>query len=528
MSGLVTHLRRSPWVWGSLVLLLLSRVPAMRCAFELDRDESQMAAQAMRYAQDLTPWRSVEGETNGPLDSWLLLAAHELGMPLRYQALHVLAALLLAAILLATYAALRRLVGETGAGVGLAAGAWWLAWAPVQEFVHYSSELVPALLLSLAVGAIARARRAPAGPDWRLGLVAGVLLGLAPWGKLQAGPVALMLGIWALVDGAKRKAADTSTRRKYLGALLVGAILPAVLLLSWVVVAGAGEEFWRIYVISGIYHGRARPWGVHLQNLEDLVLWRANSPWLWDAVLLAAGTLWLRGRTGGKVGSPRILSLASLWLAAGLFVALRPITQWTHYAIFFLPPLVAWAAILAQALLGGDLRVTGNRRRRLGWLVLAIGILPLPVINFFYYHYGQAARLMASSRQAFAGEIVLAQAVRTFVPQPTSLAVWGWKPSLYVDLGLPPATRNAVCAFLTDGNPNQEFLRAGYMRDLEASKPEVIVDVEDYVYRGQRQTAPSSFPALAAYLDQNYLLAGHTAAPRTADYSMAIAIYTRR
>src|SRR5665213_2535239 len=134
MSGLVTHLRRSPWVWGSLALLLLSRVPAMVCPFELDRDESQMAAQAMRYAHDLTPWRSVEGETNGPLDSWLLLAAHDLGMPLNYPALHILAALCLAAILLATYAAMRRLAGETGALIGLAAGAWWLACAPVQEF----------------------------------------------------------------------------------------------------------------------------------------------------------------------------------------------------------------------------------------------------------------------------------------------------------------------------------------------------------------------------------------------------------
>jgi hypothetical protein len=135
---------------------------------------------------------------------------------------------------------------------------------------------------------------------------------------------------------------------------------------------------------------------------------------------------------------------------------------------------------------------------------------------------------MATSRSAFAGEIFLAQAVRHFVPQPASLEVWGWKPSLYVDLGVAPATRNAVCAFLTDGNPSQEFLRAAFLGDLEKSRPEVIVDVEDYVYRGQRQTAPETFPAFAAYLDAHYSLAGRTEARRTADYSMALAIYVRR
>jgi hypothetical protein len=182
------------------------------------------------------------------------------------------------------------------------------------------------------------------------------------------------------------------------------------------------------------------------------------------------------------------------------------------------------AAILGQMLLGGD---QADRPRRLGWLILAVGILPLPIANFVHYHYYRAAQAMASSRQAFAGEIVLAQAVRHFVPQPASLAVWGWKPSLYVDLGVAPATRNAVCAFLIDDNPSRDFLRAAYMRDLEKSRPEVIVDVEDYVYRGQRRSAPDTFPALAAYLDQNYILAGHTEARRTADYGMAIAIYIR-
>jgi len=199
----------------------------------------------MRYGQDLTPWRSVEGESNGPLDSWFLLAAHDLGMPFSYPTLHLLAALCLVGILLATHSAARRLAGDAAALVGLAAGAWWLAWAPVQEFEHYSSELVPCLLLSCSLSAVIRARQTPSGADWRLGLLGGALLGLAPWGKLQAAPLALALGVWAVGDGLFEKSAPAPVRWRYAAALAAGAILPGVLLLTWVVRAGAGEEFWR-------------------------------------------------------------------------------------------------------------------------------------------------------------------------------------------------------------------------------------------------------------------------------------------
>jgi len=527
MSGFVTHLGRSRWLWICPGFLLFSRLPAMLCPFELDRDESQMAAQAMRYAQDMTPWQSVEGETNGPLDSWFLLAAHDLGVPFNYISLHVLAALCLVAILMATRAAVRRLTGDTAALVGLAAGSWWLALAPVEDLVHYSSELIPVVFLCLGLATTLRAAQAADGPDWRLGLLGGIFLGLAPWGKMQAGPVALVLGLCAAAYGWR---ANGVPGRRYVGALAAGAILPGALLLAWVAAAGAGEEFWRVYIVGGLYHGRSRPWGVHLRNFEDLIFWRASSPWFWDAGLLALGALWLRGWTGWRVVPSRTRWLAILWLAAGVFVALRPITQWIHYTLFCLPPLVLCAAVAAQIALGPGGGAGAEPSPQRVWIVLALGLLPLPAANFLHYHYYRAAEVMllANRSHAFARQVLLTQGVRRFVPQPRSLAVWGWAPSLYVDLGLPPATRNAVYAFLTDDNPSRDFLRAAFIRDLEHSAPEVIVDTEDNVFRGQRKTSPETFPALAGYLRQHYLLLGHGELRQTADYTLVIDIYRRR
>jgi hypothetical protein len=524
MTLTIPSWRKLAWIGACLTVLLVSRVPAIVCPFEINLDEGQLAAQAMRYGQDLTPWRSVEGETNGPLDSWFLLAAHDLGMPYDYPSLHLTAALCLAAILLATYAAARWLVGDPAALVGLAAGAWWLAWAPAPDFVHYSSELVPALLLSLGLAAVARARRAPTGPDWRLGLIAGGLLGLAPWGKLQAGPIALVLGAWALADGLAGSAGSASTRRRYAGALLAGALLPVLVLGGWVAAAGAGEEFWRIYLVNGGNNGRFQTWSAEARNLGGILTWYDNYPWIWTSALLVAGALGMRRRGRGAPVRRRVGVLAVLWLAAGLAVALRPVAQRPHYALLFLAPLILLVVLAAEVILAA-----GNARRGRSWLLIALALVPLPVAHCFRYHYDRVAEALWSARSShlFDGETYLAAAVRHFVPRPRSLAVWGWKPSLYVDLGLPPATRNAVNAFLTDGNPNQEFLRAAFLRDLAAARPEVIVDVEDMVHLGRRRTPPAIFPAFAQYLELHYAVAGTAEITRTAEDRMVIVIYDR-
>jgi hypothetical protein len=502
----------------------------MLCAFEINVDESMMTAQAMRYRQDLAPWRSVESESNGPIDSWVLLAAHEGGVPFGYRSLHILAALFLAATLLATFFAARRLAGDTPALFGLAAGSGWLALAPVQEFEHYASELAPCLLLALSLAAIVRAGQAADGPDWRRGVLAGVLLGLAPWGKLQAGPVALALGAWAFCDALARR---SRPGRLYAAALAAGAIAPSAAFLAWIAAAGSGQEFWRAYVLGGLYHAPAKSWQLLLSNVGDLLSVQPSAPWFWDAALLSIGACFLRRRAQHRAPIARPLVLALVLLAAGLYVTLRPITQWGHYALFCLSPLMLVAALCARCALGGEApeAVGGAARpRRAAWIVLAAGLLPLPVFAFVRggylrdisqkWNYGQS--------HVFDDENFIARAVTYYVPKPESLAVWGWKPSLYVDLGLPPAVRSAGYAYLKDGNPSQDLLRAAFIQDLEQSRPQVFVDVEDYVLKDRRRTPPEIFPELAAYLYENYrLVGGGKGVKSNPDYSLVINVYRR-
>ena len=499
----------------------------MLCPFQLNVDEGQMLAQAMRYGQDLTPWRAVDGETGGPILSWFLLLGHDLGLPFNFRAEHLLAALCLAGTLLAAFAAARRLVGEEPALIGLAAGSLWLALMPDEDFSHYSSELVPELFVALALVGLAGVARSKTGVGGRV-FLAGLFLGLVPWAKLQAVPIALMLGVWALA-AVIRDEPLPKRRRRHAAFLIGGALLPGALILAWVAQAGAFGQFWHSYIIANLSRAAGKPWGAQETNLLDLLFFQEGSPWFLDAALLVIGAFCLRGRTGWRAVPRRATVLALLLLTAAVFAVLRPVITYSHYEQLCLVPLLLLVACCARVLLG-DRSATTDPRRRAGWCILAIGLLPLPAA--YFWHYDELRILAETWRydqsSAFQPQAFVVRAVRHFAPKAESLAVWGWAPYLYVDLGVPPGTRDAGYASMTDGNPSEDFIRSAFLRDLEKSSPQVVVDTEDYIAGGVRKTAPETFPAFAAYLGSNYRLIGRGTIVRGPDLTLLVDVYLRR
>jgi hypothetical protein len=518
--------RTSLWVGVCLGFFLISRVPAMQCPFQLNVDEGQMLAQAMRYAHDLTPWRSVDGETGGPILSWFLLLGHELGLPFNFRSEHALAALCLAGTLLATFAAARRLIGVEAALIGLGAGSLWLALIPDEDFSHYSSELVPDLFIALALAILAGAARSKTGA--RRMFFVGLLLGLVPWAKLQAVPIALVLGFWALAE-VLRGEPGTGPRWRQAGLVLLGGLLPSAILLTWVAQAGAWDQFWHSYILANLARAAAKPWSAQGTNLLHLLLFQEGSPWFLGAAVLALGAFGLRGRAGWRAVPHGATVLAVLLLAAAIFAVLRPVITYSHYEQLCLVPLVLLVACCARALLG-DGSAAADPRRRAGWIILAVGLLPLPAA---YFYHNDGWRILGETwnyehSRAFQPQAFVDRAVRQFAPGAKSLAVWGWTPYLYVDLGIAPGTRDAGYASMTDGNPSEEFIRAAFFRDLEKSSPQFIVDTEDYIVSGARKTAPDGFPALAAYLRSNYKLIGRGTVSRAPEVMLQVDVYVRQ
>jgi hypothetical protein len=385
-------------------------------------------------------------------------------MPVGYAWAHALAAFTLSATVVLAIAAAWRFFGRTGALVGGLLGTLWVVLHQITDFVQYSSELVPILLVAISL--------ALAGKSFPLDLVAAFLLGLMPWAKLQVVPIGLVIGAWIVARTLWSRKEDTLPVPARIGRatlIVCAAAVPSIVLLFAVVRGGAWEECRRAYFVTNLsYAGEASLLPFLRRALDCTVLAGSMAPWC--VGLLLAGLLvpWRRALASELADwrGPGFLALGVVLASVAAWA--RTPTEWAHYDFFLLPGLIlATAAVLAPAPPGSP------GFRRVGACVLAAGavyaaLLAGPAVNSAQVLLG----LRAKPQEADG----LLAAVRGLVPGFRTLAVWGWRPSVYVRGGLTPPTRQANCGFLFIDNPSRSFLRTKYAEDLEKSLPDVVVD----------------------------------------------------
>ena len=91
-----------------------------------------------------------------------------------------------------------------------------------------------------------------------------------------------------------------------------------------------------------------------------------------------------------------------------------------------------------------------------------------------------------------------------------TLSIWGWMPQVYVQLGLPPATRDAVSHYAV-ASSLQDYYRRRYLVDLKRGRPAIFIDaVGDGGFPAYSHWTTAQkhecFPELAKFIDDNYSL----------------------
>lgn len=488
-------IRQHIWIIGAccIAFVLVSRLPAINHRAEINRDESQMVAQAMRFAHDLMPWRAVDGTTSGPVNSWFLLGARALGLKLDHQSAHAMAAVTLAAALLGLFFASRRHFGSIAATIALAIAAAWLAFNQGPDFVHYSSEIVPLLLLSLAL---------LFGESSLMGACIGAfLLGLVPWAKLQAGPIAAVVGLWLVFTTFRAATAGCMRVNRWIAVMLVGAaaLLPSAVILGAIIRAGVTEDFVRSYFIANLYYAGPLSIKKLVLHLVRFASVEAVTPWLLVVGSLFVTALFRLRRDIRNV--PPVVAFGAILMAFSLLICGRSQTFFPHYQLLLVPGLFLCTA--STAWLFGKIGA-----RPAGYAALAVAV-------FAAVQLGGALRgvrnLQQGSEPSAASRVI--RKVRQVTPNLGSVGIWGWAPALYVELQATPPTRHAICHYLIEPSPSREFFRVSFMRDLRASMPAVILDLSE-AYNGQSQDkSVASFAELQTFLRENYVPPVRVAVP---------------
>lgn len=520
LASVIQSLRRPekapPRDWAFVLLLLFFllawRWPVFFWPQGLNPDESQLVSGAITLTRDPVFWRSVDGNTAGPFNFYVLLPLHWLGLPLDYMSARLTGLLLVWGALSCCYRMLRSDLDAATARIGFLPGALFFATVYNGDFIHYSTEHLPLFVFSAAACLLWTGRAAPPRtglhPAW---LAAGVCMGILPWAKLQAAPLAAALALWGVILALGDRQRAWPARCARIGWLATAALTPSFAILLMVWATGQWEHFVKSYIVNNLaYVGKGGdPIGATRELLD-----RMQGTWSFPPLAITAFSVVLAATLHGLVRRQRP---SHLFVAGGgfTFVAalcvLTPQRGFLHYLLFLVPPLTWWGAAAL-----GEFRpkASGRTAPELVFLVATLALAAIPVgmrlrgppLEFVTYlterwtrPYDELGFLLSKLRK----------------PGDT-LAVWGWYSHLHVESGLAQATREAVSERqIQESLQRDTYYRPRYLADLQRNQPAFFVDAvgsRAFGFTKRDQGAHEKFPQLAEYVAKHYRLiddAGH-------------------
>lgn len=506
-SGVV---RRSnhPLLYIFMMALALAafRWPIIFDPYELNPDESQMIAQAMKFFQDdPIPWRSVDGGSGGPLDSYVLVIPALLGFHLDYAAARVIGLLCITGTLSFTFLTLRVLFSDGLAKVAVIPMMFFFCFTRFFDFIHYSSEHLPILLLSAAVYLLVKYIRLDMVRKDLL-FLSGVALGSVPYAKLQTAPVAVIifLGVAAAVF-IKEKGSGVSPTRQ-LTAFCCGILLMPAVISGVVLWGGAFGDFWKSYIVSSlIYNESAKPLlsvaAAFIGEDEFFHFLAGNIFFLLMAIVFIFAIR--------KKKRPLAQLLVSfIYLSANIYIVLKPGRLHYHYLLFLIPPL----SIMSGVLLGNiAVYLTEHQRIKLSiiFLMCFLGITTIFQIPRESEYYdddpfaGHAADYFTIDRDP------VVSSIRSIANPSEKMAIWGWTPKYFVLTGLVPGTRDAAAGFQIGDSPLRDYYRQRFLQDLKAERPPVFMDTVssmDFAFSEREKFGHETFKELADFIRDSYTL----------------------
>ena len=552
----------SPAVTVALLMacVFLLRLPSALVPRELNMDESQFLIQAMKFLVDPRPWLSGDTGSSGPLNPYFISAFLWMGFKPGFVLVHILASVFVCLEVLTAYLTLRRLKSEGTAALGAFLMVLLYGLATDKDYLHYAGELLPNLLLMagfyIFVGWVGGpAERRASASRWLL-FSGGLVLGAAPWCKLQGAPITLALGLvfLAAVLRDRGRSLSLSWRIKELIAFSVGAVLTTCVMLAILAKCGAISDFWDSYIRANLaLHGSMNLTSIIAKFWFTFLAWPIHEP-----LLLASLGLGLLVRTSPSA-NVLLFSKEKKWgfngvlvyAGAALMAICRSQYSFHHYTIFLVPPMTYLAAvafsappeavepiksrrspprvifalvlILVFATIGGIryanmVRVIGELSHGLLDRNPRIAKAPgVPVMNSndrmakLKYILGCSAIMQCSWEVRDSNERIAAVVRDIQATRPVrSMAVWGWAPGVYVLTGILPATRDSVTFYEIIQGPMQTYFRARFLVDLRQKPPDLFIDAfaPDAVGWPQwtEKDGYESDPQLRKFIEDNYIL----------------------
>ena len=149
----VEHTSRMDVVFllSGIVFIWIARLPILQFGLLLNPDESQSSANAMRIWAGGMNWNNLDSLSIGPLDSAVLAWPYFLGLDVTLTTTRMMGTAIISIMLVILFLGIRRLASTEIAVLSSFPLFVFYASTSNPHFIHYSSEHLPLLLISVGI-----------------------------------------------------------------------------------------------------------------------------------------------------------------------------------------------------------------------------------------------------------------------------------------------------------------------------------------------------------------------------------------
>ncbi|MFN3590241.1 MAG: hypothetical protein ACK4UP_12730 [Spirosomataceae bacterium] len=386
------------------------------------------------------------------------------------------------------YKSLRQFTQSSTAWLGIFPLIFFYGFTQEYDFVHYSSELLSVLLLNVSLWIYLRLNQGlhKYQSEWFL---LGLILGIIPFCKLQAVPIALIIGIFGLWNAHKK-----NTGWQNIILLISGSVFFLVIVLVWLFYHHLWDDFWTFNIEGNLVYGKQIEF---IQKIINLYRFLRNST-NFSFFSLSFIPLLIYGWKNTKNNTQ--LGLAISLVLASIFAVLKTGNIFNHYLHLLLYPLAFIAFTIGKDKL--------NSRSTL-W-VTWIGI-----IWFLGNTKFKASELAKPylTYEPYLQKSPASKLILQYANNNDRMAIWGWVCKYHVETQIPQGATESHPERCVLENPLREKYYKRYIQDIKYKKPKIFVDAvaPNRLFMDNRNVhSHEYFPELKKLIDLHYIFVGET------------------
>ncbi len=483
----------------SLLLVAFMRLPILVFNQEINPDESQMIAHAITLKQFPLYWQAVDGTTIGPLDNYALILPSLFGLPFDYTSARLIGLLCVLGSLWFFYQSLIHFFDKTTAQLSLLPVLFFVAFTQEADFVHYSSEQLPVLLLNIGLWLLSKITSTSRLKQPSLSTVffLGVVLSMSPFAKIQVVPQAAVIGAFAMISLWNNR-----QFWQYFLYLIAGSLSFLGVVLLATASFGVLDDFWDYYILGNLIYAGGSSLIDAIARLPFFIA-KSTSFLLFLASISLCVILVGLQHTTKPFKMTWLEAFVCAWLLAALFAATKSGNDFVHYLNFCIYPFALLGAILiAHYTLKTPLK-----------LVTAAALSLLPFLGAFAYpalrHLPLNAYVSGPSHQVPKSEV--SKLILKYAHSGERLVIWGWMCRYHVETQMPQGTAENHSERCIYPHPLRQKYYERFLSNLQKNQPKVFVDAVGPNSLWLNDPATQSyekFPELKAFISQHYHFVG--------------------